>query len=47
VELAGDDLACCELLTHLVSKGFKVLEYKQRRSNLEQIFMNVTRGEVQ
>jgi ABC-2 type transport system ATP-binding protein len=43
----GADEVCCELLTGLVQDGFRVAEFTQRRAGLEEVFMNVTRGEVQ
>jgi len=45
-EITGDEAAACELLAELIRRDFKVLEFKQRRAHLEEIFMNVTRGEV-
>jgi len=30
-----------------VGKGFKIAEFKQSKANLEDIFMNVTKGGVQ
>jgi ABC-2 type transport system ATP-binding protein len=46
-EINGSEEACCELLAELVRAGFRVVEFKQRRAGLEQVFMNVTKGEVQ
>jgi ABC-2 type transport system ATP-binding protein len=46
-DIEGPDEACCEVLTRLVQQGCRVVEFKQRRADLEQIFMNVTTGEVQ
>jgi ABC-2 type transport system ATP-binding protein len=46
-QVGGSDEECCELLAALVRDGFRVVEYKQRRADLEEVFMNVTRGEVQ
>jgi len=46
-EIDGDDQACCELLAELVSHGHRVVEFKQQRANLEEIFMTVTKGETQ
>jgi hypothetical protein len=31
----------------LIARGHRVVEFKQQRANLEEIFMNVTRGVVQ
>jgi ABC-2 type transport system ATP-binding protein len=47
VDVAGGDETCCELLTMLVQKGYRILEFRPRRADLEQIFMNVTKGDVQ
>lgn len=47
VEINGDEEACCDLLTALVGRGYRVAEFKQQRANLEEIFMNVTKGAVQ
>jgi len=47
VDLAGGEEACWELLAHLVRSGYRVVEFHQQRAGLEELFMNVTRGEVQ
>jgi ABC-2 type transport system ATP-binding protein len=46
-ELAGDDASAAEVLAALIARGFKVIEFRQTRANLEDIFMNVTKGGVQ
>jgi ABC-2 type transport system ATP-binding protein len=46
-EVNGTEETCCDLLAKLVGDGFRVVEYRQRRADLEEIFMNVTKGEVQ
>ena len=46
VDVAGTDEDCCELLAELVQSGYRVLEFRPRRADLEQIFMTVTKGEV-
>jgi ABC-2 type transport system ATP-binding protein len=46
-ELSGDENAACEILAQLIAKGFKVLEFRQTKADLEDIFMNVTKGGVQ
>jgi ABC-2 type transport system ATP-binding protein len=46
-DLNGPEEACCNLLADLVGAGFRVAEFRQRRADLEEVFMNVTRGEVQ
>jgi ABC-2 type transport system ATP-binding protein len=46
-DVDGTEEACCDLLTGLVRDGFRVVEFRTRRADLEEVFMNVTRGEVQ
>jgi ABC-2 type transport system ATP-binding protein len=46
-EINGAEEACCDLLANLIQYGFRILEFRQRRADLEEIFMNVTKGEVQ
>jgi ABC-2 type transport system ATP-binding protein len=46
-EVNGAEEVCCDLLVALIQGGFRVLEFRQRRAGLEEIFMNVTKGEVQ
>ncbi len=46
-EVTGAEEACCDLLASLMQQGFRVVEFRQRRADLEEIFMNVTKGEVQ
>ncbi len=46
-ELEGEEHRSCDVLTGLVGKGFKIAEFKQTKANLEDIFMNVTKGGVQ
>jgi ABC-2 type transport system ATP-binding protein len=47
VELSGADEACSDVLAAIVARGYRVVEFKQQRANLEELFMNVTRGVVQ
>jgi ABC-2 type transport system ATP-binding protein len=47
VDLAGSEEDCCDLLSGLVRDGYRILEFRPRRADLEQIFMNVTKGDVQ
>jgi len=47
VDIPGDEEACCQLLTDLCAQGFRILEFRPRRADLEQIFMTVTKGDVQ
>lgn len=46
VDVAGTEEVCCELLARLVRDGYKVLEFRPLRADLEQIFMTVTKGDV-
>ena len=46
-ELTGDESAACDILGMLVAKKFKILEFRQTKANLEDIFMSVTKGGVQ
>ncbi len=46
-EVSGTDEACAELLAAVIARGYRVVEFKQQRANLEEIFMNVTKGVVQ
>jgi ABC-2 type transport system ATP-binding protein len=46
-ELSGDDATACDILDQLVAKKFRILEFRQTKVNLEDIFMNVTQGGVQ
>jgi hypothetical protein len=45
--LAGDEDAACEILGHLIRQKFRIVEFRQNKANLEDIFMNVTKGGVQ
>jgi len=46
-ELAGDESAASQILGNLIAKGYKIIEFHQTKANLEDIFMNVTKGGVQ
>jgi ABC-2 type transport system ATP-binding protein len=45
--LDGTEEACCELLAGLVAAGYRVVEFRQEQPDLEEVFLKVTRGEVQ
>ncbi len=47
IEVKGDEEDCCNLLADLLTKGFRVLEFKQVEADLERLFMDITKGEVQ
>jgi len=46
-EMTGDESAASDILGRLIAKNFKVVEFRQTKTNLEDIFMNVTKGGVQ
>ncbi len=46
VEVHGQDEECGELLKYLTEKNSKIVEFRQQTVGLEEIFMNITRGEV-
>jgi ABC-2 type transport system ATP-binding protein len=47
LEVNGTDEVCSQILVAIIQAGHKIVEFKQQRAGLEDIFMNVTRGEVQ
>ena len=47
VRVSGGDPECAELLRLLVSRGLRVAELRHQRADLESLFLNVTRGDVQ
>ncbi|HVU86487.1 MAG TPA: ABC transporter ATP-binding protein [Pirellulales bacterium] len=46
-EVNGGDDVCGDLLRQLVTAGVRIVEFHQRRADLEDIFMTVTKGQVQ
>ena len=44
--LDGGEDAAADLLSSLVSRGVRVLECRVEAANLEDVFMNVTKGDV-
>jgi ABC-2 type transport system ATP-binding protein len=46
-EVDGGDEVSCEVLAELVRRGVKVVDFHQRRADLEDVFLSVTKGEVQ
>jgi ABC-2 type transport system ATP-binding protein len=46
-ELAGDEALACDILGRLMAQQFKIVEFRQTKANLEDIFMTVTKGGVQ
>ena len=46
-QITGSEETCSELLENLIQDGYRIVEFKQRGGDLESVFMNVTKGEVQ
>lgn len=46
-ESSGDEAAACDILAQLIAKQFKIIEFRQTKADLEDIFMTVTKGGVQ
>ncbi len=46
VEFTGDDQAAADLLEALVSRGVRVLAFAEMTSDLEEVFLRLTKGEV-
>lgn len=46
-DINGGDDACGELLYQLVTKGYRIVEFHQKQLDLEDVFMTVTKGQVQ
>ncbi len=42
-----DEDAHSEILAHLIGKGVRIVDFRQRQMDLEDVFMTVTKGEVQ
>ena len=47
VKIEGSEEACSDLLGNLIRDGYRIVEFKQRGGDLESVFMNVTKGDVQ
>lgn len=47
VDIEGNEAKGSEVLTELVKRGFRLAEFRQRPHDLESVFMNVTKGDVQ
>ena len=47
VKITGSEETCSDLLENLIRDGYRIVEFKQQGSDLESVFMNVTKGEVQ
>jgi ABC-2 type transport system ATP-binding protein len=46
-ELSGDEAVACDILAQLIAKRFRILEFRQTKADLEDIFMTITKGGVQ
>jgi len=46
-QVSGDEQACAAVLPELMRQGFQILEFKQGNVGLEELFMSVTKGDVQ
>ncbi len=47
IEFEGSDEEAFAFLQRLLQQNFKIVEFRFRQQNLESIFMNITKGEVQ
>lgn len=45
VKITGSEEVCSDLLQNLIRDGYRIVEFKQQGSDLETVFMNVTKGE--
>lgn len=46
-EAEGTEQDACEILARLIEKRYKIVEFRQTKANLEDIFMTITKGDVQ
>lgn len=46
-DVTGDDRECADLLAALIRDGYPICEFQPRQTDLEQLFLTITRGEVQ
>jgi len=46
-DVAGTEEVCSDLLAELLERGHRIAEFRQRRADLEDVFMHITSGEVQ
>ena len=47
IDVEGDDEVSSGILTHLIGKGFRIADFRRRQLGLEDVFMTITKGEVQ
>lgn len=46
VRITGSEETCSDLLVNLIRDGYRIVEFRQQGSDLESVFMAVTKGEV-
>ena len=46
VRITGSEETCSDLLANLIGDGYRIVEFRQQGSDLESVFMDVTKGEV-
>ncbi len=46
-KITGSEETCSDLLGNLIRDGYRIVEFRQQGRDLESVFMNITRGEVQ
>ena len=47
IDAACHEKDCCVLLTELIKRGHQIIEFRPLRDDLEDIFMRVTKGDLQ
>jgi ABC-2 type transport system ATP-binding protein len=47
ISVDGGDETHSDILSHLIGKGFRIIDFRQRQMDLEDVFMTVTKGELQ
>ena len=47
VKINGSEETCSELLENLIRDEYRIIEFRKQGGDLESVFMNVTKGEVQ
>ena len=47
IQIEGGDEVNSAILAHLVGKGIQIVDFRQKQMDLEDVFMTVTKGEVQ
>jgi ABC-2 type transport system ATP-binding protein len=47
IRVDGGDDAHSTILAQLIGQGFRIVDFRQRQMDLEDVFMTVTKGEVQ